>query len=92
MNQATYKKDTALILDSCFTKHRTHAGHPECPERITAIKAGLEASKLAEECLLLPPVSVNESVRKGVKPQRLATPGTRSSRAVANNPTVAPDP
>jgi acetoin utilization deacetylase AcuC-like enzyme len=33
---------TALLLDDLLTHHRTAPGHPECPERLAAIRTALE--------------------------------------------------
>lgn len=33
---------TALILDDLLTHHRTADGHPECPERLTAVRRALD--------------------------------------------------
>lgn len=33
---------TALVLDDLLTHHRTATGHPECPERLTAVRRALE--------------------------------------------------
>ncbi|MFZ4682794.1 MAG: histone deacetylase [Terrimicrobiaceae bacterium] len=33
---------TALVLDDLLTHHRTSDGHPECPERLVAIRRALE--------------------------------------------------
>src|SRR5690349_20816991 len=33
---------TALLLDDLLTHHRTAPGHPECPERLAAVRAALE--------------------------------------------------
>jgi acetoin utilization deacetylase AcuC-like enzyme len=32
---------TALLLDDVYKRHATEYGHPECPERVDAIRAGL---------------------------------------------------
>lgn len=34
---------TALVLDDLLTHHRTAPGHPECPERLIAIRKSLES-------------------------------------------------
>lgn len=33
---------TALLLDDLLTHHQTAPGHPECPERLAAVRAALE--------------------------------------------------
>ena len=33
---------TALLLDDFFMRHRTEYGHPECPERLAAIRKALD--------------------------------------------------
>jgi acetoin utilization deacetylase AcuC-like enzyme len=42
---------TALLLDDVFLHHRTSYGHPECPERIIAIKKALEGF---EDVIIMP--------------------------------------
>lgn len=34
---------TALLFDDVFKRHETEHGHPECPERIDSIRAGLKS-------------------------------------------------
>jgi acetoin utilization deacetylase AcuC-like enzyme len=36
---------TALLLDDIFMNHRTQYGHPECPERLAAIRQALDSLK-----------------------------------------------
>lgn len=41
---------TGLLLDSYFCEHETVVGHPECPERITAIEQRLFSDGIAGRC------------------------------------------
>ncbi|MCB0322374.1 MAG: histone deacetylase [Bdellovibrionales bacterium] len=51
---------TALVLDPVFARHPTGAGHPERPERITAIEAALETAGLIARCMEVQPHPVAE--------------------------------
>lgn len=44
---------TGLVLSREFTRHQTDPGHPECPERITAIDRSLRANGLADRCVMI---------------------------------------
>lgn len=43
---------TALLLDDLLLHHRTAHGHPECPERLVAIRKALE--KISDSALIMP--------------------------------------
>jgi acetoin utilization deacetylase AcuC-like enzyme len=45
---------TGLIQDERFLNHRTGPGHPERPERLTAIRRALQAQSLDARCTPLP--------------------------------------
>ena len=51
-----------LVLDPVFERHDTGYGHPERPERLSAIRAKLESSGLAGRCTLLPPVPADDTM------------------------------
>ncbi len=46
---------TGLVFDDAYRQHRTGAGHPESPERVVAVRAGLEQAGLLERCLPITP-------------------------------------
>jgi len=45
---------TGLVYDDFYLKHETGAGHPEKPERLTAILARLKETGLAEKLVRIP--------------------------------------
>jgi acetoin utilization deacetylase AcuC-like enzyme len=45
---------TGLILDECFQRHDTGAGHPESPARLRAIQDALTGKRLVDRCVRLP--------------------------------------
>ena len=45
---------TGLIWEPDCLEHRTGPGHPESPQRLEAIRAGLEAAGLWQRCQRLP--------------------------------------
>ena len=47
--------NTGLILDPCFERHDTGAGHPERPQRLAAIRRGLADAGLIERCERIEP-------------------------------------
>jgi acetoin utilization deacetylase AcuC-like enzyme len=60
--------NAGILLDERFKRHVTGHGHPERPERLDAIREGLEAAGLLQTCALIEPVSLSE-----VKIQRVHT-------------------
>jgi acetoin utilization deacetylase AcuC-like enzyme/formylglycine-generating enzyme required for sulfatase activity len=48
-------KGTGLVYDEVYLKHRTNLGHPERPERLTAIIARLKAKGLWDRLTLISP-------------------------------------
>jgi acetoin utilization deacetylase AcuC-like enzyme len=50
--------DVGLILDPVFEEHDTGPGHPERPERLERVRAGLEAAGLVELCVPVDPVEI----------------------------------
>lgn len=51
---------TALLLDSVYKQHLTGSGHPERPERIDAVRSGLEREGLVRDATRLSPRRANE--------------------------------
>lgn len=45
---------TGIVYDSIFKQHDTGEGHPECPARIDAIGASLEASGTGDQLQIVP--------------------------------------
>jgi len=41
------RNDTGLLLDPVYQRHKTGSGHPECPERYSAVTRALEEAGLA---------------------------------------------
>ncbi len=53
-------KRTGLVFDERFLLHDTGPGHPEAPERLKAIYAGIEAAGLLPKLTLIPARRVDE--------------------------------
>ena len=51
---------TGLLYDDIYLRHKTGAGHPERPERLTAIVERLEAKGLRSQLVKLKPAAVGE--------------------------------
>jgi len=49
-----------IVLDERFKRHVTGHGHPERPDRLDAIREGLEAVGLLQTCVLVEPVPLSE--------------------------------
>jgi acetoin utilization deacetylase AcuC-like enzyme len=45
---------TGLVFDEIFLRHRTTPGHPECPERLLAIRDSLRAAGIWDKLELIP--------------------------------------
>jgi len=45
---------TGIVYDSVFKQHDTGEGHPECPARIDAVAAALEASGVGDNLQIIP--------------------------------------
>ncbi|KEF41894.1 MAG: histone deacetylase [Cyanobium sp. CACIAM 14] len=46
---------TGIVCSRAYRDHATGAGHPERPERVEAVIAGLERAGLLRDCRLIPP-------------------------------------
>jgi len=51
---------TGLLYDDIYLRHKTGAGHPERPERLTAIVKRLEAKGLRSQLMKLNPAAVDQ--------------------------------
>ncbi len=49
----------AVVLDDCFKRHETGRGHPERPQRIDAVREGLESSGVLAGGLRIEPTSID---------------------------------
>jgi acetoin utilization deacetylase AcuC-like enzyme len=52
--------NVGLVLDPVFEEHDTGPGHPERPERLARVRAGLEAAGLEDRCVRVEPVEVDD--------------------------------
>ena len=54
-------RKTGLVLDDVYLKHLAgNTGHPERPERLTAVRNGLEKSGLTKKLVPVPPRRATE--------------------------------
>ncbi|MGD8450613.1 MAG: histone deacetylase [Phycisphaerae bacterium] len=53
---------TGILLDDRFKRHSTGQGHPERPERLTAIEQGLSGAGLLESCTRIEPALIPEGL------------------------------
>lgn len=57
MLMSLIRAKTAVIYDNIYLEHYAEVGHPESPQRLTAIMNGIKKNRLLETgtCVLLPP-------------------------------------
>ena len=54
-------KRVGLVLDDRYKLHKPFEFHPECPDRLDAIKRGIEKNGFLSKCELISPSSIDES-------------------------------
>ena len=53
---------TGILLDERFKRHSTGHGHPERPERLDAIREGLQSPGLLDDCVRIEPTPLSEGI------------------------------